>query len=178
MWRQYLQFTCTKEFFSEADPESFSSKGRPANMQQIYRRKPIWKCNFTKSCVALLHGCSTVNLLRICITPFYKNTSRGLVLFFISFVLMQVINNTFYWLAFILSTSEFVDWSKTFWRLSLFYDVFIEFFPNACCTWSTYYIFVSIFSQTKVRCNCRSSPPQVFFKKDRLIYTCYKCEEE
>ena len=38
--------------------------------------------------------------------------------------------------------------------------------------------FISIFSQTNVRCNCRSSPPQVFFKRDHLIYTCNKCEEE
>ena len=41
LWRQYLQFTCTKQLFSEAVPHSFSSKMCPANMQQIYRRRPI-----------------------------------------------------------------------------------------------------------------------------------------
>ena len=52
------------------------------------------------------------------------------------------------------------------------------YFPNACCSWSTVHIFIWIFSQTNVLCNCRSSPPQLFFKKDYLIYTRYKCEEE
>ena len=43
----------------------------------------------------LCMGC-TANLLGICRTGFQKNTSRGLVLTFISFALVQVINNTFY----------------------------------------------------------------------------------
>ena len=103
----------------------------------------------------------------------------GLVLGFISFVLVQVINNTFYWLAFIICRPEFVDWSKAF--LKVFFILWYNFrnnFPNGRCNWSTYYIFISIFCQTNVLCNCRSSPPQLFFKKDHLIYTCYKCEEE
>ena len=50
----------------------------------------------------------------------------GQLLFFISFVLAQVISNTFYWLvAFIIYRPEFLDWSKPFWRFSLFYDVFL-----------------------------------------------------
>ena len=133
---------------------------------------------FQKGCVVILRGCSTVNFLGICRTPFYKNASGELVLCFISFVLVQVINNTFYWLAFIIYRPEFVDWSKTFLKIFFILYAFRNIFPNACCNWSTYYIFISIFSQTNVRCNCRSSPPQVLFKKDHLIYTRYKCEEE
>ena len=148
-------------------------------MQKIYRRRLIRKCDFKLSCAALLHRCSTVNLLGIYRTPFLKNTSGGLVLCFISFVLVQITNNTFYWLAFLIYRPEFVDWSKTFLKFFfILWYIFRNNFPNACSNWSTYYIFISIFSQTNVRCNCRSSPPQVFFKKDHLIYTHCKCEEK
>ena len=151
----------------------------PANMQHIYKRRPIRKCDFKKCCIALLHGCFSVNLLGICRTPFQKNTSGGLVLCFISFVLVQAINNTFYWLAFIIYRPEFLDWSKTFLKvLFILWYIFWNNFPDSCCNWNTYYIFISIFSQTDICCNCRSSLPQVFFKKNHLIYTCYKCEEE
>ena len=50
----------------------------------------------SKCCVARLYGCSTVNLLRLCRTSFFQNTFAGLLLYFISFVLVQVINNTFF----------------------------------------------------------------------------------
>ena len=57
------------------------------NMQQIYRRTPIPKCDFNKvalQCnfidIALRHGCSPVNLLRIFRTPSPKNTSERLLL--------------------------------------------------------------------------------------------------
>ena len=123
MWRQYLQFTCTKELFLEAVPHSLSSKVCPANIQQIYRRGSIRKCDFKKSCVALLHGCSNVNLLGIWRTPFWKNTSGGLVLCFISFVFVQVINNTFYWLAFYNLQTKIC---RPFLRFSLFYEIFFE----------------------------------------------------
>ena len=132
-----------------------------------------------KSCVALPHGCSTVNLQGICRTPFQKNTSGGLVLCFTSFVLLQVISNTFYWLAFIIYRPEFVDWSKTFLKVfCILWYIFRSNSPNACCNWSTYSIFISIFSQKSIGCNCRNSLPQVFFRKDHLIYTRHKCEEE
>ena len=45
------------------------------NMQQIYRRKPKPKCDFT-----LRHGCSPVNLQLIFRTTFSKNTSEWLLL--------------------------------------------------------------------------------------------------
>ena len=35
-------------------------------------------------------------------------------------------SNTFYWLASIIYRPELVHWSKTFWRFSLFYDIFFE----------------------------------------------------
>ena len=41
------------------------------NMQQIYRRTPIPKCDFNKAAeIALRHGCPPVNLLHIFRTPF------------------------------------------------------------------------------------------------------------
>ena len=119
------------------------------------------------------------NLLGICRTPFQKNTSGGLVLCFTSFVLLQVISNTFYWLAFIIYRPEFVDWSETFLKvLFILWYIFRSNSPNACCNWSTYSIFISIFSQKSIGCNCRNSLPQVLFRKDHLIYTRHKCEEE
>ena len=49
------------------------------NMQQIYKRKPMPKCDFYK--VALQrHGFSSVNLLHIFRTPFHKSTSGQLLL--------------------------------------------------------------------------------------------------
>ena len=52
------------------------------NMQQIYRRTPMPKCdlqsNFIES--ALRHGCSPVNLMHIFRTFFPKNTSGRLLL--------------------------------------------------------------------------------------------------
>ena len=62
-----------------------------------------------------------------------------LLLGVISFVLVQVINNTFYWLAIIIYRPEFVDWSETLTDQNNL--------PNACCNWSTYYFFISIFTQ-------------------------------
>ena len=49
------------------------------NMQQIYRRTPIPKCDFNK--IALRPGCSLVNLLDIFRTPFPKKTSGWLRIF-------------------------------------------------------------------------------------------------
>ena len=49
--------------------------GCSENMQQIYRRMPMPKCEIT-----LWHGCSPVNLLHISRTPFLKNISGRLLL--------------------------------------------------------------------------------------------------
>ena len=66
-------------------------------MQQIYRRAPMRKCDFNKVALqlhwntlrhsnfdelTLPHGCSLVNLLHIFRTPFTKNTSGGVLLFY------------------------------------------------------------------------------------------------
>ena len=48
------------------------------NMQQIYRRTPMTKCNFIE--IVLRYGCSPVNLLHIFRIPFLKNTSERLLL--------------------------------------------------------------------------------------------------
>ena len=60
-------------------------KRRSENMQQIFRRTPMPKCDFIKLLcdfieITLLHGCSPVNLLHIFRAPFYKNTSEWLLL--------------------------------------------------------------------------------------------------
>ena len=61
------------------------SKRCSGNMQQIYGRTPMPKCDFIKLLcnfieVTLRHGCSLVNLLHIFKTPFTKNTSGWLLL--------------------------------------------------------------------------------------------------
>ena len=53
------------------------------DMQQIYRRTPMPKCDFTLE-ITLRHGCSPVNLLHIFRISFPKNTSGGLLLIFAS----------------------------------------------------------------------------------------------
>ena len=78
-----------------------------------------------------------------------------------TFLQEQVINNTFCWLVFIIYRPEFVDWSKTFLKVYFILYIFWNNFPNGCCNWSTYYIFIPILSQINLCCNCRSSPPQV-----------------
>ena len=55
------------------------------NMQQIYRRTPMSKCDFNKVAsnfikIALWHGCSPINLLHTLRPPFPKNTSGRLLL--------------------------------------------------------------------------------------------------
>ena len=95
-----------------------------------------------------------------------------------TFLQEQVINNKFCWLVFIIYRAEFLDWSKTFLKVFFISYIFWNNFPSGCCNWSTYYIFILIFSQINLCCNCRSSPPQLFFKNDHLIYSCYKCEEQ
>ena len=49
------------------------------NMQQIYSRTPIPKCDFNKVAKQVT-GCSPVNLLHIFRIPFSKNNAGGLLL--------------------------------------------------------------------------------------------------
>ena len=55
-------------------------KGCSENMQQIYRRTPMPKCDFNKVAKQLRHECSPLNLLHIFRTPFLKSTSGWLLL--------------------------------------------------------------------------------------------------
>ena len=55
-------------------PRGVPRKRYSENMQEIYRRPPMPRCNFSLSCcnfieIALKHGCSPVNLLHIFRTP-------------------------------------------------------------------------------------------------------------
>ena len=63
-------------------PRGVPRKRCPENMQQIYRRTPMPKCDFNCNFIeiALRCGCSPVNLLCIFRTHFLKNSSRRLLL--------------------------------------------------------------------------------------------------
>ena len=51
------------------------------NMQQIYRRIPIAKCDFNKVAkITLWHGCSPVNLMHNFRIPFYEKNYGGMLL--------------------------------------------------------------------------------------------------
>ena len=58
------------------------------NMQQIYRRTPTPKCDLQSNFIeiTLRHGCSPVNLLHIFRTPFLKNTSEWVPLYFFAYL--------------------------------------------------------------------------------------------
>ena len=63
----------------EQPSRGVSRKMCPKNMQHIYRRTPMSKCDFNKVVnnfieITLRHACSAVKLLHIFRTAFYKNT--------------------------------------------------------------------------------------------------------
>ena len=60
----------------EAAVQWCSQESCSENLQQIYRRTPMPKCDFN----TLQHECSPVNLLHIFRTLFFKNTSAWLLL--------------------------------------------------------------------------------------------------
>ena len=69
------------------------------NMQQIYRRTPMPKCDFNKVSnfieIALPHGCSPVNLLHVFRRAFSRNTSgRPFLLLGHHFFLLFVTNQS------------------------------------------------------------------------------------
>ena len=92
---------------------------------------------------------------------------------------MQVINNTFYWVAFIIYRPEFADWSKTFLKVFfIFWHFFRNNFPNACCNWSTYIfsfqflvkqMFVVIAEAVSHRCSCIWSITVINVKRNNFI---------
>ena len=73
-------------YFQQQPSRSVLRKKCSENMQQIYKRIPMLKCDFKKSQsnsqIALRHGCSPVNLLCIFRKPFPKNISGGLLPYF------------------------------------------------------------------------------------------------
>ena len=72
-------------FLQRQQSSGVLSKRCSEDMQQIYRRTPIPKCDFNKVAIkiTLQHGYSPVNLLDILRTPFSKNTSGWLLLFLV-----------------------------------------------------------------------------------------------
>ena len=81
---------CYRKFVTVDEIQKKPSRGVhrkrcPENMQQIFRRTPMPRCNFNKLLcnfieIALRHGCSPANLLHIFRTHFPDNTSGGLFL--------------------------------------------------------------------------------------------------
>ena len=96
----------------------------PGNLH--YNTQTQTKILFQKNFVALLHRCSTVNIDYTDLQSIFWEQLWGQLLSFIAFVLVKVINNTFYWLTLIIYRPEILDWPKPFWRVSLFYGVFLE----------------------------------------------------
>ena len=62
-------------FYQKQPPRVVLKKSCSENMQQIYRRTPMPKCDFNKIAFAFRHGCSPVNLQHIFRTTFLRNTS-------------------------------------------------------------------------------------------------------
>ena len=76
------QFLITSVKITNRPPEVFFIKTCSENMQQIDRRTPMLKCHFNKIALQLYWNrtlASSVNLLYIFRTTFYKNTSGGLL---------------------------------------------------------------------------------------------------
>ena len=73
---------CTRKQSQKQPSRGVPRKRCSENMQQIYRRTPIAKCDFNKVAIeiTLQHGCSPVNLLHIFEKSFPKNTSGRLLL--------------------------------------------------------------------------------------------------
>ena len=104
VWINFSIRNILKKVLVETQPETVRSshpevllKRCSENMQQIYRRTLMSKCDVNKVAtqfywnrtawvqsnfikIALWHGCSPVNLLHIFRKPFPKNTTRWLLL--------------------------------------------------------------------------------------------------
>ena len=71
-------------YFQNQPSRSVLRKRCSKNMHQIYRRTTMPKCDFSKVTIeiTLWHGCSPINLMHIFRTPFFKNTTGRLLLYF------------------------------------------------------------------------------------------------
>ena len=85
----YISERCSKANNKQNQPpRGFPRKRCSENIQQIYRRAPIPKCNFNKVAklqnnfieIVLRYGCSPVNFLHIFRTHFLNSTSWRLLL--------------------------------------------------------------------------------------------------
>ena len=78
----YYQYVICKS----SPPEVFR-KRLSENMQQIYMRTPMPKCDLLCSFIetALWHGCFPVNLQQVFRTPFPQNTFGGLLFYIRTF---------------------------------------------------------------------------------------------
>ena len=87
----------SRSTFQKQPPRGVPRKSCSENMQQIYRRTPMPKCDFNKVVLQLRHGCSPVNLFHIFRTPFSKNTFGGLLLTFkiLSMFLSKLFRSSF-----------------------------------------------------------------------------------
>ena len=90
--------------FQKQPPRGVPRKSCFENMQQIYRRTPMPKCDFNK---VARHGSSPVNLLHIFRKPFPRNTPGWLLLQYVSgrfFLSLERFDLTFflqnYWITF------------------------------------------------------------------------------
>ena len=88
--------SCFINDFQKQPTRGILKKRCSENMQQIYRRTPMPKCNFNKVAllcnfieITLRHGCYPVNLLHIFRTPFPRNISGWLILDFVFQVISE-----------------------------------------------------------------------------------------
>ena len=126
-WRQYLEFTCAKELFSKVAPIASIQKCALQVCSKCTGGDPygnVISKNFAQHFCMVLY-CKFADDLQ---NTFLEEHLCGTGSVFISFVLVQVINNTFYWLSFIIYWPEFADWWKTF--LKFFFFHFIIYFSK------------------------------------------------
>ena len=72
---KYWEMQSRKNSIQKQPPRGVLKKRCSEDMQQIYRRSPMPKCE-----IALRHGCSPANLLNVFRTHFPRNTSGWLLL--------------------------------------------------------------------------------------------------
>ena len=102
-WRHTLKLKNKNRSVQKQPPRGVPMKRCSENMQEIYRRTPMPKCNFFIE-IAFWHSCSRVNLLHIFRAPFPRNTSGWLLLNWCFFVLLlsilkrnQILNSQRVW---------------------------------------------------------------------------------
>ena len=80
----YKKQFSTVNYFQKQHLRGVLKKRCFENMQQVYSRTPMPNADFNKVAlqITLWHRCSSVNLLHIFRTPFPRNTSAWLLLYF------------------------------------------------------------------------------------------------